>query len=494
MPLFEDVITLGAGHSMIIGNLPDSIGLNQFSNDCFNHKPLESYDSFGLFGSTEYNTYYPDVDPKDFNPSSEDFIEPVFRMLSAGIVARNWSPTDFSREGVLKNSMNLLLGQTVNCDHETNIANAIGSVKEVYWQDSYTINKNGKKILVPAGINAKLRIDGKANPRIARGILMDPPSIHSNSVTVRFLWEKSHPEMEDRDFWYKLGEVDKDGRLICKVATKIIGYYETSLVSHGADPFAQKIDDKGRIINPEYAANQSYSDKSTNKPKYFFADYKNLSKEDVLHNTMVFNNDMGNNNDIPKHKENMDELKKFIESLFGDGLLALSEGKQPTSEEVISCIKSLVSSNSNLESEITSLKDSKTKLESEVSQLKSEIDKNKPFIEVATNYLSEVRKQVTDDYRKLMDKDVDESMITLISNAELSTLKSLGNSYKVQLENKFPMTCEECGSHKVSRASSVTDTDDNHNDEKKENYSDPSDNRSLINTLRKKQSRKSKEE
>lgn len=486
---FEDVITLGAGHSMIIGNLPDSISLNRFSENCFENKPVESYDSFGLFGSTEYNTFYPDVNPEDFKPKDEEFIEPVFRMLSAGIVARNWSPTDFSKEGVLKNSMNLLLGQTLNCDHETNIANAIGSVKEVYWQESYTVNKGGKKIVVPAGINAKLRIDGKANPRIARGIMMEPPSIHSNSVTVRFLWEKSHPEMEDRDFWYKLGSFDKNGKLICKVATKILGYYETSLVSHGADPFAQKIGKDGKIVNPEYAnsvENQSYSDTGSNKrTKYFFADYKNLSNEEVLHNTMVFNNAIGNN----KIDTNMnDELKQFLESLFGNGMLSLGEGKSPTSEEVVSCIKSLVTSKSNLETEVTSLKESKEKLESDITSLKSQIEKDKPLVEIATNYLSEVRTKVTEDYRKLMDKDVDESMITLISNADLSTLKSLGNSYQVQLNNKFPMTCEECGSHKVSRASSMqNDTEGKEDGKDKTSYSD---NSGLIKEMRRKQAQK----
>ena len=31
----------------------------------------------------------------------------------------------------------MLLGQTVNCDHETNIGNAIGAVSQVIWQDEY---------------------------------------------------------------------------------------------------------------------------------------------------------------------------------------------------------------------------------------------------------------------------------------------------------------------------------------------------------------------
>lgn len=486
---FEEVITLGAGHSMILGNLPSSVQLSNFSDVYSKSKKPESFDSFGLFGGDiNYHTYYPEVSPEEFNPKDEEFIEPVFRMLSAGIVARNWSPTDFSKEGVLKNSMNLLVGQTVNCDHETNIGNAIGSVKEVYWQEAYTVNKDGKNIIIPAGINAKLRIDGKANPRIARGIMMDPPSIHSNSVTVRFLWEKSHPEMEDRDFWYKLGEVDKDGKLVCKVATKILGYYETSLVSHGADPFAQKIGRDGKIINPVYAnqANQSYSDKKPQSHKYFFTDYKDLSKVEVLHNTMVFYND---NYDTNQNENKMNkELQEFIESLFGDNLLSLGDGKSKTQDEVISCIKSLVSSRSSFEAENKTLKENKTKLETEVSNLKADIEKNKTFVTIGTEHLSEVRTQVTNDYKKLMDKDADESMLTLIANADLSTLVSLGKSYKVQLEQKFPMTCEECGSHKVSRASSVTS---NSEDNTKEKPKDKKDNQSLVDDIRKR-SRKSK--
>ena len=70
----------------------------------------------------------------------------------------------------------MLVGQTVNCDHSTDVANAIGSVKQTFWQESF--KQDG--IVIPAGINGVLKIDAKANPRLARGILMDPPSIHSN--------------------------------------------------------------------------------------------------------------------------------------------------------------------------------------------------------------------------------------------------------------------------------------------------------------------------
>lgn len=131
----------------------------------------------------------------------------------------------------------MLLGQTVNCDHETNIGNAIGAVSQVMWQESY---KDGH-FTIPAGINGILKIDGKANPRIARGILMEPPSIHSNSVTVQFKWDKSHPGMEDGEFYQKLGTYDSKGEMVRRIVTEVVRYLETSLVSHGADSFAQRL-------------------------------------------------------------------------------------------------------------------------------------------------------------------------------------------------------------------------------------------------------------
>ena len=41
--------------------------------------------------------------------------------------------------------------------------------------------------------------------------------------------------------------------MIRKVVTEVVRYLETSLVSHGADSFAQKIGEDGKIINPEFA-------------------------------------------------------------------------------------------------------------------------------------------------------------------------------------------------------------------------------------------------
>ena len=188
-----DSMVIGQGHTIMVGYIPEAVGAQAFSENYYKWKTPtpDTIAQFGFWGGDiDYNTYYPNLDKSELTPKDEEFIEPMFRLLSETIVSKNWNPTDFGQNGVLKASMKLLLGQTVNCDHETNIGNAIGAVSQVMWQESY---KDGS-FTIPAGINGILKIDGKANPRIARGILMEPPSIHSNSVTVQFKWDKSHPE------------------------------------------------------------------------------------------------------------------------------------------------------------------------------------------------------------------------------------------------------------------------------------------------------------
>jgi hypothetical protein len=227
-------MVVGQGHSILVGNLPEPVDAQEFNEKFYEwHKPTqESIQQLGLFGGNiNYHTYYPELKEEDLKPKEEEFIEPVFRLLSATIVSKNWMPTDFGQGDVLKRSIKLMLGQTVNCDHETDIGNAIGAVSKVMWQEAY---KDGN-IYVPAGMNGVLKIDGKANPRIARGILMEPPSIHSNSVTVQFAWDKSHPEMDDNEFWDKIGTYDSKGNMVRRIVTNIVRYLETSLVSHGAD-------------------------------------------------------------------------------------------------------------------------------------------------------------------------------------------------------------------------------------------------------------------
>lgn len=452
-----DTMVLGSGHSMMVGNLTNKIALPSFSEKFYQASRVE-VNKFGLFGSnTDYNTYYPDVTPEDVKPKDSEFIEPVFRMLSNCIVAKNYMPTEFP-EDILKASMGLLLGQTVNCDHETEIGNAIGSVKEVSWQNAYTDETMG--IEIPAGINAVLKIDAKANPRIARGIMMDPPSIHSNSVTVQFEWKPSHSFEKEWEFYDKIGTIAEDGTMVRRIVTKIISYRETSLVSHGADPFAQIIKN-GKINNPQYAGATYYSfsdmppmDEKTLRSKIAYLDFKDIRSNDIMYNTSKPNYE-GNQN--PKIQNDMNELQRFLDQLFSDGVLSLAEGSTPSMEVALSQVKDLVVAKNSLTQEKAKADQKISELQGEVTSLKEQISANQAMVNIGTSHLSEVRSSAVASYKKLYGDDkVDQNILALLEadSTNIETLLSLKATYDAQLDEKFPMRCAKCGSHDVSRASS----------------------------------------
>ena len=455
-PEHMESMIIGSGHTIMAGFLPKGVEPQTFSENFYkwNHVSQESVEKLGLFGSDiDYNTYYPGLTKEDLTPNSDEFIEPVFRLLSSTIVSKNWNPTDFGQPGVLKASMKLLLGQTVNCDHSTDIGNAIGSVSQVMWQEAY---KDGN-FVIPAGINGVLKIDGKANPRIARGILMDPPSIHSNSVTVQFKWDKSHPGMDDRDFWNKLGTYDEKGNMIRKVVTEVVRYLETSLVSHGADSFAQKIGEDGKIINPEFAKRTwtSFAEyQEDTKKAYYFTDFKDDYK------SFQESNDTPENNINPLNtnkKESTMTLAEFLESLYGDNMLSLAEGQEKTAEVALQMVKDLVHGKNDLQTKVDNLTTEKNTLAEQVSNKEAEIANLTAMATVGKNHIASLRETTVANYKKLKGDAADETIITML-NAEttgLQTLISLNKDYQAQLDEKFPLTCSHCGSHDISRGSSV---------------------------------------
>lgn len=457
-----DSMVIGQGHTIMAGYIPEAVGAQTFSENYYKWKnpTPDTIAQFGFWGGDiDYNTYYPNLDKSELTPKDEEFIEPMFRLLSETIVSKNWNPTDFSQNGVLKASMKMLLGQTVNCDHETNIGNAIGAVSQVMWQESY---KDGH-FTIPAGINGILKIDGKANPRIARGILMEPPSIHSNSVTVQFKWDKSHPTMEDNEFYQKLGTYDSKGEMVRRIVTEVVRYMETSLVSHGADSFAQKIGSDGKIVNPTFARRtwSSYEEYRDDKSKqYFFTDYKSdLSSFQENDTRDSFNDNDAKDNH--SNENNMNELEKFLESLFGDNMLTLEEGKEMNQETVVACIQNLVSSRNTLQTSVDNLTTEKTSLTEQVSNLNAEVANLKEMATVGKNHIASLRENAVETYKKLMGENADETIVTML-NAEttgITTLVSLTKDYQARLEEKFPLTCSKCGSKDVNRASSIAEDD-----------------------------------
>jgi hypothetical protein len=160
-------------------------------------------------------------------PKETDYFYKDYRAISATL-----SPCyglDFAKPGVLKASVEMLAGQTVYKDHYFySVDNWVGVVSEATWDEK------GDHAGGISGITAKLKLDSKKDPMLIRGVAMSPPAVHSASVTVLFEFEFSHPDLvEEGRFWQLLME-EVGGELVRLIVTKILGYWEISLVFQGA--------------------------------------------------------------------------------------------------------------------------------------------------------------------------------------------------------------------------------------------------------------------
>lgn len=189
------------------------------------------------------------IAPENVQPKEENTMFVPFRLLSATIIGGGtWKATDFSNEAVLRASAPLLVGKPVHSEHWVSARSWLGKVMETVWTPRYT--QNG--INVPAGIDGVLAIDTttERGEDIAKGIAMG--AVVSNSVSIEFEWELSHPiNSEDELFemlFLKIGETDENGKMYTRVVTRIVDYYESSICSLGADPYAKKIDEQGNLV------------------------------------------------------------------------------------------------------------------------------------------------------------------------------------------------------------------------------------------------------
>ena len=458
----EDVINLASGHSMIMGNLPQGkldlgIVADKINKDA--EQGLIDNERFGLFDSSQpnYTTYYPDVTAEDLNPTDDEFIYPVFRMLSMTTVHRNVNPISFEKKGVLKASMDKLVGQTVNVDHETAVGNAIGVVQSVEWQNAYR-TENGT--IIPAGINAVLKIDAKANPRLARGVMMSPPSIHSNSVTIRFKWEQSHPKMEADEFWAKLGTYDEDGVMVQRVVNEVIDYSETSLVAHGADPFAKKIEG-GKIVLPEHSANraslsEAQLDKQANRT--IAISYKEMGEDIVSNSQQTIPNSNNNNNHNLKPETQMKELLAKLAAIA-----KIEDASELTEDSFAEKLQEIVSNGETAANEVTELKQKVEGLETELTEAKATIEaaptedqlsELKEKAELGDAHLTAVKEAAKSAYSTLKGEKASDAVLNSIDSADLEAAKAFKAEYEEELENSHPLTCQDCHSVNLSRSSS----------------------------------------
>lgn len=170
---------------------------------------------------------YPSGGDSTPTPDLDEFLHARFRALSKIYIADYF--LDLRKNDVLKNSTPLLKDQTVYADHRVSVHNWLGVVEASQWDEQYN----------PPGIDADIKIDIAANPKIVRGLTIQPPAIHSASVTFWFLWSKSHPDLSWEDFITNLGE-EMDGEIVRFIVDEITQYGELSLVWQGADPYAKR--------------------------------------------------------------------------------------------------------------------------------------------------------------------------------------------------------------------------------------------------------------
>lgn len=452
-----DVIRLNYEHALISSHLPinKKIGLTEYENKVA--KDIEAgiaptIESYGLFdkATPNYANYYPDVKPEDFKPSEEDFITPLVRALSEVIVHKDSNPVSFAKPGVLKNSMSLLVGQSVLVDHERAIGNTIGAITNAAWQKGYTTSLGG--IQIPAGINTLLKIDGKSNPRLVRGMTMDPPSIHSVSVTVEFNWEQSHPELALDEFYRRLGTYDDKGDMIHRVATKVRRYHEISLVAHGADPYAQLINPNGEITNPMFA-NVTYNSANKTVENHIFCfSYKS----DTLSNstdggTSILKN--SKHNQQTSQSSNMKQIALLLglseniqlSDLKPENIVALEAKITALQSEALTAEqKTSLAELPGLKTKVTELTNANTQLTTEKGTLTTQLGdiKNAKVTEV------------TRLYELAMGDKKSQTTIDAIKNADFTALASYQELYNTQVESAMPLTCTECNSVKVSRRAS----------------------------------------
>ena len=459
-------------HSLIFGDSPYLPEVVNYAEIISKHSNGMDFGIYGLFdtASPNFSNYYPTVKKEDFTPNSEDFIHPVYRALSEVTVHRSWNPVNFAKNGVLQESVKMLRGQTIYPNHEMSVGNELGSVEETFWEEKVKLPSG---IVIPAGINARMKLDAKSNPKIARAINMNPPAIHSTSVTVQFLWEKSHAEMSEEDFYRKIGTFDEKGKLIERICTKILRYFELSLVPKGADPFAQKKGKDGSIPHPEEAAGRNLSASEKRKQqKFFFFDYATLqnSEEGEVYDT-IENEETIPDESIDNDKKDTIMNKAFLLSLATIFGIKLVDGSTYTEENItediiknhatsvaakISQLSALLAAGATTPEEVTRLKG----LETELASLKASSGELLALKAYQDDKIKKLREKTIALASKLNNSAIPESLQNMLNSANEETLTVLHEQYTADLDKKYPLSCKACNSTDVSRASSAAEKEE----------------------------------
>lgn len=348
-------------------------------------------------------------DPLFFTPMDSDYVLVPTRMLSACLVQSNMFNFGFNNGQALMAACaaGMFNGLTIFKNHDTQVENWLGKTQDTFWEDTTAQN-------VPPGVTGFMNLDKKSDPKVIRGILSG--ALDSVSVTVQFTYEKSHPDMEESEFWWSLGEKDDKGNPICLNIIEILSVKELSVVWCGADPHAKnKPQQEGFSQNPPNS-HQLFKEGHMD-PIKLLAKKLGLDPEKA---------------DLVALQERLDVLQSF-EAKTVELTQALAEATTKTA----AAEATLAELNTQLEA------------------MKTERDNLKPMAEVGTQHFQAQVNEAVRVYTVAMgDKVVPAMVETIKASQDLATAQGFLDSFKAQAEQVAPLTCTKCGCTELSRKAS----------------------------------------
>ncbi len=348
--------------------------------------------------------YPPAGEPDDLQPREGDLLPFTFRLISAVYLGGGGYHLDFSRDGVLEGALPLFLEPEVEGsarqdplivvrDHSFVIEDRIGLVCGAQWSPADP-SADGQGLPHP-GIDAELHINWKLAGDVVRRLLHDPPLLDACSVSLGFNWEKSHPGLEDWQFWSCLGE-ELDGSPVRVVVSEILTVEHVGLVFTGADPSARRAGSSAK--RREQASIETDGVVMT----------ASLSK--------------------------------------GPAAGEINEGGQPQME----ANSITLTPDSTLWGLLGMEQPDGILLEQRVAELKG-------LAELGREALADLRREVSELIVRLdgaVESEPSRGLLNVVQAADMTTLRALKEEYARRLETLMPARCQVCGSEQVSRRSS----------------------------------------
>ncbi len=350
----------------------------------------------------------------ELEPTEGDLVSFTFRLLSASYLGSGGYHLDFSREGVLERSLALFIEpeeegsarQTplvVVRDHSFSIEDRIGLVRNARWSPA-----NPDYGLPHPGIDAELHIDWKLAGDVVRRLLHDPPLLDACSVSLSFGWEKSHPGLDDRQFWQRLGE-EEEGSVVRVIVTEIFSVEHVGLVFAGADPSARRA---GPSARPPRSRDGQDRKPATADPA------ETLDQQAVMTTSLA---------------------KRQASEKLTEGGNPLMEEKNVTLTPDSPVWKLLGVEQPGLQL-----------LEQRAGELKR-------LAELGEEALADLRREIKALIIQLdgtMESEPSLGLLKVVQAADVATLKALKDEYSRRMESLMPAYCQVCGSEQVSRRSS----------------------------------------